>query len=165
EAIPVEDAAAGQDRRADRRRLARSSCRSRGAVSGLSVDGVRGTVAAGFDEGQVEGADLSWRGRDGRRRQVRRDSDHEDEDGVREKGQSAPHSYRTRQSGDPREIEQSAASLESRIRGMNPASAVLNFASANGRVDGVGRTATNLCRSGGGGWRCLPRLRAEHSNG
>src|SRR5439155_8108751 len=89
----VEDAAAGQDRRADRRRLAWSSCRSRGAVSGLSVDGVGGTVGAGFDEGQVEGADLSWRGRDRRRRQVRRDSDQEDEDGERKKGQSAPHSY------------------------------------------------------------------------
>src|SRR2546425_11164438 len=57
------------------------------------------------------------------------------------------------------------ASSESRIRGMNPASGMLNFASSNGRVDGVGRPATNLCRSGSRSCAHLPRLRAEHSHG
>src|SRR5205807_4549715 len=158
EAIPVEDAAAGQDRRADRPRLAWSSCRSRGAVSGLSVDSVGGTVGAGFDEERVEGADLSRRGRDRCRRQVRRDSDQEDEDGERKKGQPAPHSYPTRQRRDAREIDRLAGSSESRIRGMNPASGMLNFASSNERVDSGGRAAKNLRRGGGGSRADLPRL-------
>src|SRR5205807_5901732 len=57
EAIPVEDAAAGQDRRADRRRLAWSSCRSAGPAPGWPVIAAGGPVGAGSAKGGAEGPD------------------------------------------------------------------------------------------------------------